>query len=797
MKTQHKTLVDIKDPHTPLRREETRRKREREIQLPHRTMAAEKEPEQEENSAAMKLPVLPIKPNSHSHSMSSPIHSSIAASVPFSWEEEPGKPKQHSSSSSSSSSSPLTSYSSSSPQTHKSLELPPRLHSLEKDGRSLTKLNSPITVFDGPYSMTRSRRLDSPSFRMMVKGGGDCYGSFRSDMYGDLDDVDEETKQENMSSGGSLALVKKRRGLGFFGFSRRRALKRKTEFGRGSYVFPSSVDRESESGKKEVEEGEDNRFGYGDGDGITCSQSSRFCEVNIANISRTGSFSTLPTPSSSSKSHFWTNVYAGLKQVVPWKNKKTTAALRLLNSISSSSAAASLPHRFGGLLTNHHRLMADSSFSVAIRRAASFISAVLRSDRKDTVLEEAAICSVLTNAVEVQDRAGVALGIAVYGSRFSWINHSCSPNACYRFVISPPHSTTTPSFQETLPRITTNTDKEHFSSNYEGTVRYGPKVIVRSIKGIKSGEEITVSYIDLLQPTGLRQSDLWSKSRFICNCGRCAASPPAYVDSILEGVVALEHDITTVGHHDRAATVGKMTNHIKEAIDDFLSDDIDPATCCEKIEGVLHHGILDSSSLRLHPSHHVALHAYITLASAYRIRSIDSETDDVGRAFEMSRIGAAYSLFLAGVSHHLVSAELSFAISAANFWTRAGECLLELASKFFMKSSSGEYDDDVKCRKCLMLVENHGEIKENFNQILKCAVTDSSQATWSFLTRGCPFLQNFKSSIDFSLKGTNCKREESKSVDQRVSILLLSFHCLLYADLLTDLCYGRKSHSVS
>ncbi|CDY51723.1 BnaA09g52100D [Brassica napus] len=476
------------------------------------------------------------------------------------------------------------------------------------------------------------------------------------------------------------------------------------------------------------------------------------------------------------------------------------AALRLLNSISSSSAAASLPHRFGGLLTNHRRLMADSSFSVAIRRAASFISAVLRSDRGNTVLEEAAICAVLTNAVEVQDRAGVAIGIAVYGSRFSWINHSCSPNACYRFVISPPpHSTTTSSFQETLPRIT-NTDKEHFSSNYEGAVRYGPKVIVRSIKGIKSGEEITVSYIDLLQPTGLRQSDLWSKYRFICNCGRCAASPPAYVDSILEGVVALDHDeLTTVGHHDGAATVGKMTSHINKAIDDFLSDDIDPATCCEKIEGVLHHGILDSSSLRLHPSHHAALHAYITLASAYRIRSIDSETDDFGRAFEMSRIGAAYSLFLAGVSHHLVSAELSFAISAANFWTRAGESLLELASKFLMESS-GEYDDDdVKCSKCLMLVENHGEIKENFNQILKCAVTDSdsSQVAWSFLTRGCPYLQKFKSSVDFSFTGNHCKREESKSVDQRVSILLLSFHCLLYADLLTDLCYGRKSHSVS
>ncbi|KAF8107147.1 hypothetical protein N665_0126s0065 [Sinapis alba] len=469
------------------------------------------------------------------------------------------------------------------------------------------------------------------------------------------------------------------------------------------------------------------------------------------------------------------------------------AALRLLTSISSS---ASLPHRFGGLLTNHHRLMADSSFSVAIQRAASFISAVLRSDGENTVLEEAAICSVLTNAVEVQDRTGVALGIAVYDSRFSWINHSCSPNACYRFLISP-HSTTTSSFQKTLPRVT-NSDKVHFSSitsTYEGTVRYGPKVIVRSIKRIKSGEEITVSYIDLLQPTGLRQSDLWSKYRFICNCGRCAASPPAYVDSILEGVVTLEHERTTVGHHEGAVTVGKMTNHIKEAIDDFLSDDINPTTCCEKIEGVLHHGILNSSSLRLHPSHHVALHAYITLASAYRIRSIDSETD-FERGFEMSRIGAAYSLFLAGASHHLVSADLSFAISAANFWTRAGESLLELACKF-LKESSVEYDD-VKCSKCLMLVENHREIKETFNQILKCAVTDSdsSQVTWSFLTRGCPYLQQFKSSIDFSFTGTNCKREES-SVDQRVSVLLLSFHCLLYADLLTDLCYGQKSHTVS
>lgn len=56
----------------------------------------------------------------------------------------------------------------------------------------------------------------------------------------------------------------------------------------------------------------------------------------------------------------------------------------------------------------------------------------------DAVLEEAtvALCLVLTNAVEVQDNRGRTLGIAVYDPTFCWINHSCSPNACYRFVLS-------------------------------------------------------------------------------------------------------------------------------------------------------------------------------------------------------------------------------------------------------------------------------------------------------------------------------------------------------------------------
>lgn len=50
-----------------------------------------------------------------------------------------------------------------------------------------------------------------------------------------------------------------------------------------------------------------------------------------------------------------------------------------------------------------------------------------------TLMAEAVICMMMMNAVEVQDKNGRAIGIAVYDTSFSWINHSCSPNSCYRF----------------------------------------------------------------------------------------------------------------------------------------------------------------------------------------------------------------------------------------------------------------------------------------------------------------------------------------------------------------------------
>ncbi|XP_010527311.1 PREDICTED: protein SET DOMAIN GROUP 41 [Tarenaya hassleriana] len=537
--------------------------------------------------------------------------------------------------------------------------------------------------------------------------------------------------------------------------------------------------------------------------------------------------------------------------VSPLLSSDVFAALRLLNSLSTSAAAAtssSLPHRIGGLLTNHHRLIDDPSVSTAIRRAAAIMSTVRRSrgdfsNADDAVLEESALCAVMTNAVEVQDNSGRGLGVAVFDGRFSWINHSCSPNACYRFMISSPE---TASCQEDLGRPpkmvphTMNREKENADvrSNTEpylgSTQRYGPKLIVRSIKRIKKGEEITLSYIDLLRPKLLRQSDLWSKYRFLCSCERCAASPPAHVDSMLQGVIMSEPEETTVdlyetAHRDEAAR--EISDYVEETIDDFLSGDIGPKACCEEIESMLNQGIQknDPRGARetepwprfwLHPLQHIALNAYITLASAYKIRStssvaVDSEIESPNlnpNAFDMGRISAAYSLFLAGASHYLFSLEPSLILSAANFWTNAGESLLDLALNLHWDSpvSSLPPIPELKCEKCswihsLESPDQHRDLDESSAEFLRC-VADIARHSWSFLVRDCGYLRKFRSPLDFGFLGTTVSDGKTEEVEveakaeeeeKRVSILRLGVHCIAYAALLADICYGHDSHLVS
>ena len=199
-------------------------------------------------------PKLPLFSASHAETQSPersgmltpPLHAS--ASVPFRWEEEPGKPKPCTT---------LKTFSNPSDVAQKCLELPPRLLLDAK----ITKLPSPTTVLEGPYM--GSARSQFSSFRM----GSECYGSFRAG----------SCSPEMVQLGSKRGYKEK----GFLGSWRRGALEARREVGGNSYVFPSSGDRDSECSR----EGEE----------------SSSTSVKITRIRRVGSFPSL----SHSKSHFW------------------------------------------------------------------------------------------------------------------------------------------------------------------------------------------------------------------------------------------------------------------------------------------------------------------------------------------------------------------------------------------------------------------------------------------------------------------------------------------------------------
>ncbi|KAK3043890.1 hypothetical protein RJ639_000589 [Escallonia herrerae] len=317
----------------------------------------------------------------------------------------------------------------------------------------------------------------------------------------------------------------------------------------------------------------------------------------------------------------------------------------------------------------------------------------------DCVIEEVVLCMVVTNAVEVQDDVGRSVGIAVYDLTFSWINHSCSPNACYRFV--PPWC---PGGRDSrlmiAPAVTDGggggVGLEDTGFSAKGCGGYGPRVVVRTIKAIKEGDEVSIAYTDLLQPKAMRKSDLWSKYRFICHCTRCCAWSLDHADQILQDTSAAYPDSSNPSSdHNfyRDEVVSTLTEFIDAAISDYLSFG-NAESCFEKLESVLMHGLLDEQSEtkeekshhknRLHPLHHLSLNAYTTLASTYKTHANDLlalDSDKPERqlfSLDMSRNSAAYSLLLAGATHHLFLSEPSLISSVANFWSGAGESLLNL-----------------------------------------------------------------------------------------------------------------------
>lgn len=249
-------------------------------------MASDRE---KESLAELKLPLFSFSHKYNHVRRQSPERSGAStppsASVPFHWEEEPGKPKPCTA---------LSTFSISDDFAKKCLELPPRLLVDAK------QYSSPTTVLEGPYIgwssrfqsfrmakhfspstqilegstyIGRSSRFQSYSFRM----GSECYGSFRAT---------GDSSPEPAVPYGALTVSKKsqkekEKGK-ILGFWRRTTLRCRREVAGGSYIFPSSEDRESECGR----EGED---------------ISRSTTVKITTIRRIGSSANLPH----ARAHFW------------------------------------------------------------------------------------------------------------------------------------------------------------------------------------------------------------------------------------------------------------------------------------------------------------------------------------------------------------------------------------------------------------------------------------------------------------------------------------------------------------
>ncbi|KAL7128258.1 hypothetical protein ABFS83_14G304000 [Erythranthe nasuta] len=461
----------------------------------------------------------------------------------------------------------------------------------------------------------------------------------------------------------------------------------------------------------------------------------------------------------------------------------------------------------------YQKIKMGAKMMAEARRASTDRHVNAEKKRDDFVLEEMVLYLVLTNAVEVQDKNGGAIGIAVYDTAFSWINHSCSPNSCYRFVSA------LENHQQSSLRIASyaTSGRRHRYGDIERN-GYGPRVIVRSIKTVQKGEEVTIAYTDLLQPKEMRRAQLWFKYRFSCSCPRCVVVPTTYVDYALQAL--------SVGCTDNQDSSDSKIEKLMQSFDDATNDYLslgDAESCCKKLEHLMNESIKpkETKSPQLHLFHYLSLNAYTTLASSYKVRASDLSALNYEvekhklEAFDLYKTSAAYSLLLAGVTHHLFMSESALVASAANFWINAGESLLNLA-----KNSMWDSNSTLKPRKCndyclVDTLEPNSTIplEEIKSRFFNC-IANMTLKVWSVLASESSFLRSIQNPIDFTwlassetsmilsaeeesrlagfvLKKGSPSLEASECDDQvRMNLVMLSVHCLRYGAMLSSICYG-------
>lgn len=366
--------------------------------------------------------------------------------------------------------------------------------------------------------------------------------------------------------------------------------------------------------------------------------------------------------------------------------------------------------------------------------------------KDEILLAEEVLCQVFTNGVQIQaDRieacdksiaegrtnfGSIDLGIAVYGPLFSWFNHSCRPNAFYRFI--------------------GYFDTGYLSAGSRITPlgrQYGPQISVQSIRRINAKEAVCISYTDLLQGKGARKMELWRKYRFNCECERCTEAPTGYADSVLQNM-GLCGGLTEMRAHEKL-----LIQEAQHGITEYLGNE-EPWFCCQILEhaleqlvqglhedfvlekglqtpceckssrnvsadsvalgsisclGSVHqrqHSMQNDDNVAVHLLHRLCLDIYMILSSSYRVvtelsKGVDkegcssvnlgeepqlqickSETRGLKAGVNCCMASAAYTLIMAGAVQHLFeSGEHGLIAIAARFWLHTGEAFIRLASE--------------------------------------------------------------------------------------------------------------------
>lgn len=275
---------------------------------------------------------------------------------------------------------------------------------------------------------------------------------------------------------------------------------------------------------------------------------------------------------------------------------------------------------------------------------------------------------------------------AVYRT-LSRFNHSCAPNCTWSFV------------------------HESESKPGGGAV----SVNVRAIKPVKSGDELTISYVDPTVGRAERREQLWAKYRFECACHLCAG--PRDANRQLPGTDPyLEAVFGTIDEKDARATVEEtdgMIRDVRAAIRSIRTDEdvkkLDLAVdalrgklrcrtrpfeqniTAKHIEGEEarprwtysrrpdHVAKAEHEKLQgdgFHPFHFTSMEAYGILGVASSIKAkwlMFREPGDKAGIAKLMKIALGYSMLRASALDELARKEAGFGDAASRAWMEVSE----------------------------------------------------------------------------------------------------------------------------